>query len=295
MSLTLMPPAMSRLTPRFDAAALLAAMRRAANLPSLPAGYPAEGHIAWQAMTLFSKAHGLAREAAAEPALRALIEDSGFTFKYARFMVLGPGGVIRRHRDAFLGKRTARLHLPIATNRNAFLFIGGERCCWGSGELWFGDFSRPHWGSNQGETDRIHLVMDVEMDAALAAAMENADAREWFAEKARQCPGPQDTGEFFLRRFCADFRLPAGFAVPGSGHPPLHSTTPAGIWLVGRELWLTLNGQPLQRLMPVTGDTLDLMGLPTPVRLYYEFAFDRPKAIALFEGGVPVHRILELD
>ena len=55
----------------------------------------------------------------------------------------------------------ARLHIPIETNPKVFVIFDGEKQHWEPGELWYGDFARPHWVVNDGSTTRVHMVLDV--------------------------------------------------------------------------------------------------------------------------------------
>ena len=51
--------------------------------------------------------------------------------------------------------------MPVLTNDDAKMFINGEESVWKADEFWFGDFSKLHSAVNNGDTRRIHLILDV--------------------------------------------------------------------------------------------------------------------------------------
>lgn len=105
------------------------------------------------------------------PHLRAALASLPSAKRAVRLMVLPPGAAIRAHVDAELNlaARIARLHVPIVTHDDVTLVIDGVACRWRPGELWFGDFTRPHHVENASDVTRVHLVMDVRLDAGLRA------------------------------------------------------------------------------------------------------------------------------
>jgi aspartate beta-hydroxylase len=80
-----------------------------------------------------------------------------------RYMALGPGAASNVHSDTKCGPRwgVARIHAPVTTNDGAVLRLDGAEYHWQPGELWFGDFSRPHMVANLGSEVRVHLVIDI--------------------------------------------------------------------------------------------------------------------------------------
>jgi len=73
------------------------------------------------------------------------------------------GGGLHPHRDNWRNFRYGilRLHVPIITNKKAWVRIQGVKYHWAAGECWYGDFSQEHEVGNDGSEDRIHLVVDV--------------------------------------------------------------------------------------------------------------------------------------
>jgi mannose-6-phosphate isomerase-like protein (cupin superfamily) len=83
-----------------------------------------------------------------------------------RLMLLGAGARIREHKDYFMGIQDGviRLHLPVITNENVEFYLDNERVNLREGELWYLDFSQKHRVENNGTADRIHLVIDCQVN-----------------------------------------------------------------------------------------------------------------------------------
>lgn len=83
-----------------------------------------------------------------------------------RLLRLTPGSEIKEHRDFGLGffDGAVRLHVPILTNSKVDFFVDNENIRMSPGECWFANFNEPHSVANRGDTDRIHLVMDIEVN-----------------------------------------------------------------------------------------------------------------------------------
>jgi aspartyl/asparaginyl beta-hydroxylase (cupin superfamily) len=83
-----------------------------------------------------------------------------------RFLRLAAGSIIREHRDYDLGydEGQVRLHIPIITNPAVDFFLDAQRIEMKEGECWYLDLSLPHWVENRGLTDRVHLVIDCEVN-----------------------------------------------------------------------------------------------------------------------------------
>lgn len=79
-----------------------------------------------------------------------------------RLLCLYPNSQIKEHKDQSAGYSDGffRIHIPIQTNENVVFKVNGEKLVMHSGECWYADFNLPHFVENNGETDRIHLVID---------------------------------------------------------------------------------------------------------------------------------------
>lgn len=102
------------------------------------------------------------------PYFREVLESFKAPLRSVRISAIRPGGIIREHSDTDVfdirNGDLIRLHIPIVTNDDVEFLIGGERCVWKPGELWYGDFSRLHSVKNHGTTTRVHLLVGAEVN-----------------------------------------------------------------------------------------------------------------------------------
>ena len=93
---------------------------------------------------------------------KAIIDSFECEKESIRLLNLKPGSVIKEHTDYNLGYEDGifRIHIPIITNEAVRFFINHEEVKMLPEECWYGNFNLPHSVRNDGETDRIHLVMD---------------------------------------------------------------------------------------------------------------------------------------
>ncbi len=83
-----------------------------------------------------------------------------------RLLKLTPGSRISEHTDPDLSfwNKFARIHIPILTNDQVQFTLDGEALKMKPGECWFGEFCKPHSVANNGHSNRIHLVVDLEVN-----------------------------------------------------------------------------------------------------------------------------------
>src|ERR1051326_366465 len=100
------------------------------------------------------------------PHVRAALNLIRCPLRSVRFLKLAAGSIIREHRDYDLGFAFGqiRLHIPVTTNSETLFFLDAHRIEMNAGECWYLDLSLPHWVENRGPTDRIHLVIDCELN-----------------------------------------------------------------------------------------------------------------------------------
>jgi hypothetical protein len=102
-----------------------------------------------------------------------------------RILCLAPGGKVSRHSDKPIqtdldeGKIIMRYHLPLVTNDNVKMKIWNLHgdlieIKMEVGYLYQFDSRKPHAVENDGETNRHHLVFDVELDPALEPILERS-------------------------------------------------------------------------------------------------------------------------
>jgi len=107
---------------------------------------------------------------AACPYFREVLAAFPCPLQAARLMRLAPGSVIKEHRDHDLAAEwgVARLHIPIATNDRVDFRVNGTRVDMAPGSTWYLRLADPHSVTNHGDTARVHLVIDAEVDDWLA-------------------------------------------------------------------------------------------------------------------------------
>lgn len=149
-----------------------------------PDGFFGAREIDWRVLPLHSPGGDQARtdsggaglvEYASTPFLREapyfaeILAEMPAPLRSVRLIALGPGVEVREHRDEKCGYPwgVMRLHIPVITNQGAKVIIDQQDMHWQAGQLWFGDFSRPHYVRNTGDEPRVHLVIDVQVTLEL--------------------------------------------------------------------------------------------------------------------------------
>ena len=92
-------------------------------------------------------------------------------------MRLRAGGRILRHSDPLhtIAKDLVRLHVPVVTNPQVRFTVNDVRVPLAVGETWHVDVRFPHEVANEGEADRVHLVMDLIPTPELARMLQEAE------------------------------------------------------------------------------------------------------------------------
>lgn len=100
------------------------------------------------------------------PHVSAVLATFKCHLRSVRFLRLAAGSLIKEHRDHDLGigEGQVRFHIPVTTNPEVDFFLDAHRIEMNEGECWYLDLSLPHWVENRGATDRIHLVIDCELN-----------------------------------------------------------------------------------------------------------------------------------
>jgi len=113
---------------------------------------------------------------AAAPYLRQVLAAFGCPLLSARLMRLAPGSLIKEHRDNDLAyeEGKARIHIPVVTNDRVDFRLNGVRCVMPAGSAWYLRLSDPHSVANRGPRARVHLVVDLVVNAWLAGLFEVA-------------------------------------------------------------------------------------------------------------------------
>lgn len=111
------------------------------------------------------------------PAVREVLDTLHCRATSVRFLKVTPGSRILEHKDYDLGfaDGEVRLHVPILTNPEVHFYVNGRRIPLQAGECWYMDFNRLHRVENGGTTDRVHLVMDCQVNDWLRELFEATD------------------------------------------------------------------------------------------------------------------------
>jgi mannose-6-phosphate isomerase-like protein (cupin superfamily) len=111
------------------------------------------------------------------PAIKVLVNGLECPVLSVRLLNLKIGAVIKPHRDHELAfeKGEARLHFPIFTNDKVAFYIEEQHVRMHEGECWYINANLTHRVSNNGSTDRIHLVIDCKVNDWLKQLFEQGE------------------------------------------------------------------------------------------------------------------------
>jgi hypothetical protein len=100
------------------------------------------------------------------PYFREVLSRFRCPLRTVRLMRLTPGSRIHEHTDLDLGFEdgTVRLHVPIVTNPCVSFLLNGSPVVMRPGTAWYLRLSDPHSAANDGDCDRVHLVIDAIAD-----------------------------------------------------------------------------------------------------------------------------------
>lgn len=95
-----------------------------------------------------------------------------------RLMRLRAGGHILRHSDPLhqINPQLIRVHVPIVTSPAVKFWVRDRLVAMGPGEAWHVDVRFPHEVHNQGDIDRVHLVLDLVANPAIADMLRDAES-----------------------------------------------------------------------------------------------------------------------
>jgi hypothetical protein len=103
------------------------------------------------------------------PASRNAIAAFQCRVTTVRLMRLAAGSRIHEHNDNDLMAESgvARIHVPVTTNPGVAFVLNGTPVPMAPGEAWYLRLADPHSVCNGGTSDRVHLVLDVFVNAWL--------------------------------------------------------------------------------------------------------------------------------
>lgn len=111
------------------------------------------------------------------PSVGELVNALDCPIQSVRFLNLKAGADIKPHRDHELAfeKGEARLHFPIVTNPEVEFYVEDIRVDMPPGTCWYINANLVHHVHNKGTTDRIHLVIDCQVNDWLRGLFDRAD------------------------------------------------------------------------------------------------------------------------
>ena len=107
---------------------------------------------------------------AACPYFRQVLDTFKTPLLAVRLMRLTPGSVIKEHNDMDLSFEdgTVRIHVPVVTNAGVEFYLNRSRVVLDAGSAWYLRLSDPHSVVNGGSSDRVHMVIDAEVNRWVA-------------------------------------------------------------------------------------------------------------------------------
>ena len=100
------------------------------------------------------------------PYLQNVLQSFKCPLKAVRLLKLNTGAIIKEHRDIGLNSEAGeiRLHIPVITHNDVEFYLDKERIHLKEGECWYMNFNLVHNITNNSPVDRIHLVIDAEVN-----------------------------------------------------------------------------------------------------------------------------------
>lgn len=132
------------------------------------------------------------------PYFREVLSVFRCPLKSVRLLSLAPQSFIREHSDHALGYEDGeiRIHVPLQTNSDVEFYVAGERLLLEEGVSYFVNVNLPHRVNNRGAADRVHLVIDAEVNEWVHALFRQGDAEGWHIPR---CPLPPRSVDDFRK------------------------------------------------------------------------------------------------
>ena len=100
------------------------------------------------------------------PYFQEVLSNFKCNLKSVRLLSLAPDSFIREHCDKALDFENGeiRLHIPVQTSSEVEFYVCGERLRMEEARCYYVNVNLPHRVNNRGSADRIHLVIDAEVN-----------------------------------------------------------------------------------------------------------------------------------
>lgn len=114
------------------------------------------------------------------PYMKTVIDFFPCTKTSVRLMKLSAGAIIKEHSDHALCAEEGelRLHVPVQTHPDVYFYLEDTRIPMNEGECWYLNLTLPHRVENRSATDRVHLVIDCEINDEIKRLLEQPSFRE---------------------------------------------------------------------------------------------------------------------
>ncbi len=108
------------------------------------------------------------------PYLQEVVTSFQCPKRSVRLLRLHAAGTIKEHTDPRLSYADGviRLHIPIRTNPAVECYVNHSRVVMHPGECWYMNFTLPHRVLNPSSEDRVHLVIDCQVNPWLRQIFE---------------------------------------------------------------------------------------------------------------------------
>ena len=204
------------------------------------------------------------------PYFREVINALKCDKRSVRLLSLPAGAEIGTHVDPYHGLKFGqlRLHCPILTHPDVTMYFEERAYHWPAGELWYGDFGRPHAVKNMSFITRIHLVIDALISPELLSLFPSqfVDKHSRSGILMQERPVSLDPAQ--LNRYQCEFSIPGaliqGLLETDDGSVP--GELDGSIRIEDSQLTFCISGTPLFGLVPIGGNRFTLTGW-TPERL----------------------------
>lgn len=100
------------------------------------------------------------------PYIKQVLQTFQCHLSSVRLLKLNAGSMIKEHHDAGLNfeKGEVRFHIPVRTHSDVEFILDNERIDLKEGACWYMNFNLLHKINNNSNVDRIHLVIDAEVN-----------------------------------------------------------------------------------------------------------------------------------
>jgi aspartyl/asparaginyl beta-hydroxylase (cupin superfamily) len=100
--------------------------------------------------------------------------------KSVRLLSLAAGSFIREHSDHALTYEDGemRVHIPVQTSGQVEFYVDGERLLLEEGHSYYINVNLPHRITNASSIDRVHLIVDVEVNDWVHELVRTARAQQ---------------------------------------------------------------------------------------------------------------------